>query len=235
MKAVPATAWRLGGAFCAVLALFGAALLVTLQTLDRLEAAEREVAGLEEAKHAGHYAAAFVREQYIHQAHTIINGDDSHLGHYERAVAETRAAVDHLLEMARTPEQQSRAVEISRLAQESDIEFRQNMIPAIRNQDATMIRRLHDRAGGVREPRPRVAAERGGAFVSMLALASILPGCPAAGHEEVLRVRRELTAWLAAGRGGPFLGLEPIFPGLLVSVAVLAPGIRRAGRPERAR
>ncbi|HET9063149.1 MAG TPA: histidine kinase dimerization/phospho-acceptor domain-containing protein, partial [Candidatus Binatia bacterium] len=146
MKAVPATAWRLGGAFCAVLALFGAALLVTLQTLDRLEAAEREVAGLEEAKHAGHYAAAFVREQYIHQAHTIINGDDSHLGHYERAVAETRAAVDHLLEMARTPEQQSRAVEISRLAQESDIEFRQNMIPAIRNKDATMIRRLHDRA-----------------------------------------------------------------------------------------
>jgi signal transduction histidine kinase len=146
VKAVPATAWRLGGAFCAVLALFGAALLVTLQTLDRLEAAEREVAGLEEAKHAGHYAAAFVREQYIHQAHTIINGDDSHLGHYERAVEETRGAVDHLLEMARTPEQQSRAAEISRLAQESDREFRQNMMPAIRNKDATMIRRLHDRA-----------------------------------------------------------------------------------------
>lgn len=42
-------------------------------------------------------------------------------------------------------------------------------------------------------------------------------------------------AWLAAGRGGPFLDLEPIFPGLLVSVAVLAPGIRRSRRTERTR
>lgn len=146
MRTVPATAWRLGGAFFAVLALFGAALLVTLQTLARLEAAEREVATLEEAKHAGHYAAAFVREQYIHQAHTIINGDDSHLSHYDKAAVETREAVDHLLRMAHTPEQRARAAEISRLAQESDTEFRQNMVPAIRRNDAAMVRRLHDRA-----------------------------------------------------------------------------------------
>ena len=31
-------------------------------------------------------------------------------------------------------------------------------------------------------------------------------------------------AWLAAGRGGPWLGLEAIFPGLAVSAAVLLPG-----------
>lgn len=146
MRTVPATAWRLGGAFFAVLTLFGVALFVTLQTLDRLEAAEREVATLEYAKHAGHYAAAFVREQYIHQAHTIINGDDSHLAHYEEAAAQTREAVDHLLELARTPEQQARASEISRLAEESDDEFRNNMVPAIRRNDARVVRRLHDRA-----------------------------------------------------------------------------------------
>ena len=52
--------------------------------------AEREVATLEVAKHAGHYAAAFVREQYIHQAHTIITGNDSHLGHYDEVVQKLR-------------------------------------------------------------------------------------------------------------------------------------------------
>jgi SSS family solute:Na+ symporter len=37
-------------------------------------------------------------------------------------------------------------------------------------------------------------------------------------------------AWLAAGRGGPWLGVEAIFPGLLVSAAVLLPALRRPGR-----
>ncbi|MDO9693843.1 MAG: sodium:solute symporter family protein [Candidatus Latescibacteria bacterium] len=37
--------------------------------------------------------------------------------------------------------------------------------------------------------------------------------------------------WLALGRGGPWLGIEPIFPGLLVSAAVLLPGLRRQPTP----
>jgi len=36
--------------------------------------------------------------------------------------------------------------------------------------------------------------------------------------------------WLAAGRGGPFLGLEPIFPGLAVSLLVLGPAAWRGRR-----
>lgn len=36
-------------------------------------------------------------------------------------------------------------------------------------------------------------------------------------------------AWTLAGRGVPWLGVEPIFPGLLVSAAVLAPAVRRRG------
>ncbi len=40
------------------------------------------------------------------------------------------------------------------------------------------------------------------------------------------------TVWLLLGRGGPWLGIEAIFPGLLVSALVLAPALRR-GRERR--
>ena len=40
-------------------------------------------------------------------------------------------------------------------------------------------------------------------------------------------------AWLALGRGGPWHGIEAIFPGLLVSVLVLAPAWRRGGDARR--
>ncbi len=38
-------------------------------------------------------------------------------------------------------------------------------------------------------------------------------------------------AWLALGRGAPWRGVEPIFPGLLVSAALLLPGIQRRPVP----
>jgi two-component system NtrC family sensor kinase len=145
LRTVPVTGWRLGGAFCAVLALFAAALLVMLQTLSSLESAEREVATLEEAKHAGHYAAAFVREQYIHQAHTIISGNDSHLGHYDEVVRKTDAAVRRVMDFARTPQQRAWAAEIANLAHESDTEFRRSIVPAILRGDFSSVQQLHDR------------------------------------------------------------------------------------------
>ena len=66
------TGRRILAAFGAVLLLFGAALVVELVTLRKIGEAESQVARLDHAKHAGHMAAAEVREQYIHQAHTLI-------------------------------------------------------------------------------------------------------------------------------------------------------------------
>src|SRR5512147_2710450 len=91
-----ATTRRLALAFGAVLALFGMALVVTLTALERITEAEREVSRLDHAKHAGHMAAAQVREQYIHQAHTLLAFDRSHMAHYEEAVAATKHAAGHL-------------------------------------------------------------------------------------------------------------------------------------------
>ena len=83
------TGRRIVAAFAAVLVLFGVALAVELVTLHRIADAEADVARLDHAKHAGHMAAAQVREQYIHQAHTLIEFGPGHLEHYARVVAAT--------------------------------------------------------------------------------------------------------------------------------------------------
>ncbi len=139
------TSTRLAAAFATVLVLFAAALAVTLVALSRIDGAEAEVAGLDHAKHAGHMAAAQVREQYIHQAHTIISWDTSHLEHYERAVAAALASADHLMAVARWPEEQRLAVEIGRLARDNDRQFRDQVVPSIVAGDRDQIHELHER------------------------------------------------------------------------------------------
>ena len=141
---LPATALRVGGAFGAVLLLFAAALWVTLATLNQLADAEQRVAALEEAKHTGHYAAAIVREQYIHQAHTIINWDHSHLDHYEDVVRDTRRATERLRAVARSPEERRRADEVARLANEVDLRFRRDVLPLVGHDQRVDVRALHE-------------------------------------------------------------------------------------------
>lgn len=138
------TSARLSAAFVAVLALFGAALWTALWTFERLGAAEQEVAELEDAKHAGHAVAAAIREQYIHQAHTIINWDRSHLAHYEDAAKSTRTATRQLQEMARREEHRQRTLEIARLVGEVDEVFKARVIPGIDANDRDAVRRGHE-------------------------------------------------------------------------------------------
>src|SRR5512139_2200424 len=112
------TGRRILAAFGAVLMLFGLALAVELTTLRKIGDAESEVARLDHAKHAGHMAAAQVREQYIHQAHTLIEFGPGHLGHYEHVVEETKHAIEHLQSVAETASDRQLATQIAALAQQ---------------------------------------------------------------------------------------------------------------------
>jgi two-component system NtrC family sensor kinase len=137
------TSARLTAAFMAVLALFGVALWIALSTFQRLGVAEAEVAELEDAKHAGHAVAAAIREQYIHQAHTIITWDRSHLGHYEDAARNTRAATRRLQEMAQSDEHRTRTLEIARLVAEVDEAFKTRVLPGVDANDKAAVARGH--------------------------------------------------------------------------------------------
>ncbi len=121
------TARRIALAFGAVLLLFAAALVVIVVALDRIAAAEHDVVRLDRAKHAGHQAAGLAREQYIHQAHTLLEWNLGHVAHYDEVAAEARAATSHLSQQVARPE----AAQIAALVAESDRRFRQEVVPAI--------------------------------------------------------------------------------------------------------
>jgi len=143
------TGKRLGAAFLAVLLLFGAALVVELVALRRIAAAEAEVAELDHAKHSGHKAASMVREQYIREAHTLIEFDDSHLDQYEAVVKSTRDAVAHLRTMARSDQERALAGQIAQLAAENDRDFRALVLPAIRSGDRGQVTEIGARLEAV--------------------------------------------------------------------------------------
>jgi signal transduction histidine kinase len=138
------TGRRILAAFAAVLVLFGAALAVELITLHKIGNAESEVARLDHAKHAGHMAAAEVREQYIHQAHTLIEFGPGHLGHYEHVVEATNAAIEHLQSVAETESDKKLAAQIAELAHQNDRDFRTIVVPAIERGDRGEVAKLGD-------------------------------------------------------------------------------------------
>lgn len=126
-----------------MLLLFALALVVMIVALEKIGAAEQEVARLDRAKHAGHHAAAMAREQYMHQAHTLLEWDGSHLDHYYDVAEQAKHAIHHLeTEVAGHPGQEQ-AREIARLILESDKRFRDEVWPAIQRGERDRMSDLH--------------------------------------------------------------------------------------------
>jgi two-component system, NtrC family, sensor kinase len=137
------TARRIAGAFGLVLLLFALALVVMIVALGQIGDAEQEVARLDRTKHAGHHAAAMAREQYMHQAHTMLAWDDSHMDHYGETADAARVATTHLEHEVAGHPGADQAKEISRLVAESDRRFREEVWPAIQRNDRSRMAELH--------------------------------------------------------------------------------------------
>lgn len=138
------TARRIVVAFAAVLLLFALALVVMILALARIGEAEQQVARLDHVKHAGHHAAAMAREQYIHQAHTLLEWNGSHLAHYEEVASAAKAATAHLRAEMRSDEDVRRADEIAALVAESDRRFRDLVVPAVLGDTRSRVTELHE-------------------------------------------------------------------------------------------
>ena len=143
------TRTRLIATFASILVLFGLSLLLVLLAMGRMETAEREDAELDHAKHTGHRVAALVREQYIHQAHTIIAWNRSHLGHYREIASVTASAADDLVALTRTEEDRQTAGEIAALIESNDRDFMDVTLPALDRNEHGEVLRLHAATEGV--------------------------------------------------------------------------------------
>jgi signal transduction histidine kinase len=143
-RAIPRTAFRVAGVFILVLGLFGVTLAVTLETFHGISNAEQQVAELDEAKHMGHGVAGLIREQYIHQAHTLIAWDHSHLAHYAKAARNARDATARLESLNLTAEEKVHAHQIAVAVAEVDDIFLARTVPALDANDREKVGTLHE-------------------------------------------------------------------------------------------
>jgi signal transduction histidine kinase len=140
------TAKRLFLAFTLLVSTFAAASLLTLAHVRQIHDGMLRMKDFEEGVRISLELASAVRDQYAHQAHTIILGNDSHLPLYteaERHVADLTAQVrSH----ATRPDELAWVAEIQGATDELDRVFRQRIVPAVLQRDAASVRAEHARA-----------------------------------------------------------------------------------------
>ena len=104
-----------------------------------------EAHDLEVASRRAALLSVIAREQYIHEAHTIILRDRSHVEHHDEWVHKLRFELDELRSDV-GPEGASRLEEIGTTSQELSKIFASAILPAIDRQDWGEVHRAHERA-----------------------------------------------------------------------------------------
>jgi signal transduction histidine kinase len=147
----PMTRWsgttrRLLFAFGSLVAFIGAAAYFAMAAIWQMHDALHAVKTGEEAVRGALELATAVRDQYAHQAHTIILGNASHLEMYEEARERVVTLTRRVRDQSQVPEERALANEIERSSEELDTLFRQQILPAVLSRDSETVQREHARA-----------------------------------------------------------------------------------------
>jgi two-component system NtrC family sensor kinase len=140
------TARKLLLGFGALVLVCAASSYLTLAGLGRIDVALDQTKAEEERVRLALELASAVRDQYAHQAHTIIIGDESHLGFYRQAHERVLALTAELRGKAHAREEQARVDEIDRASGELDAIFRRRIVPAVMRGDRPLVQAEHARA-----------------------------------------------------------------------------------------
>jgi two-component system NtrC family sensor kinase len=145
MRMFKGTSRRITLSFAMLVLLFGLAAGAIFAALSDLHRGLHDVRRHEEQVRTVLELASAVRDQYAHQAHTVILGNTSHLELYEAA----RARVQTLLGDVRAQQTEPRSTElvdeIDRTSAEFDAAFREKLLPAVLAGDRGDVQREHDR------------------------------------------------------------------------------------------
>ena len=220
------TARRLLLGFGAMVAIFGLASWVALSGLSRTQEAVARMKVAEDGVRVALELSSAVRDQYAHQAHTIIIGDESHLGFYTDAQRKVLELTRELRSSSASSEGRAAVDDIERASGELDAIFRQSIVPAVIRGDRSFVQEQHARAQLV-VTRIQDLAEQ---------LVSRSEASIASARADVEAVERRTSAWIwALLLGAPFLaGAVSLYIGRSIArpIGLLQEGAARlaAGR-----
>jgi signal transduction histidine kinase len=140
------TSRRLALGFGLLVALLGAASAVALAGSSRVHDGLAETRRREEGVRLSLELASAVRDQYAHQAHTIIIGDGSHLAFYGEARETVARLTRALRQAAERPGERSLVDSIDQESQRLDRIFREKIVPAVLRGDREVVQEEHARA-----------------------------------------------------------------------------------------
>ena len=131
MKAWSGTARRLFLAFATLIAIYGVASWSAIAGISEIHDSIHKTKERAEGVRLALELASAVRDQYAHQAHTIILGNVSHLGFYGDAEEHVLTLTRKVRLHAKRPEEQHWVDDIERASGELDRIFRDKIVPAV--------------------------------------------------------------------------------------------------------
>lgn len=135
---------RLGVSFARVVVVATAVCALLLVLLVRVGGYVRQMQHDETAIRQGLELAAAIREQYIHAAHSMVVGDESHMAHYDQWVEHVRVGVVALRDHV-PPNERPRLDRIAEKSARADSLFRQEVLPALSRNETEKVREAHRR------------------------------------------------------------------------------------------
>jgi len=137
------TARRLFAAFSLLVLIFAAASWSILVRFRRVGEGLAEMRSREEGMRLSLELASAVRDQYAHQAHTIILGNASHLDFYAEAERRVGALTREVDARATDGDERRWLAEVERSTAELDRIFRRRIVPAVLRHDTGEVERAH--------------------------------------------------------------------------------------------
>jgi signal transduction histidine kinase len=146
MRAPTGTARRLFLAFAVLLGVFGVSSYFALRSLREIQGGLSEIKEREEGNRLALSLASAVRDQYAHQAHTIILGNDTHLAYYTEAQQRVMVLTAAVKARVQAADELRWVEEIEVASAELDRIFRQRIVPAVLRKQADDVMEQHGRA-----------------------------------------------------------------------------------------
>jgi signal transduction histidine kinase len=140
------TARRLFIAFALLVSTFAVASYLTLAHVRQIHGGLMRMKRHEEGVRVALELASAVRDQYAHQAHTIILGNDSHLAFYSDAERHVIGLTALVREHAVRADERAWVADIERATEELDRIFRSRIVPAVLERDVANVQAEHARA-----------------------------------------------------------------------------------------